>query len=172
MATNINWFVLWVPSSQAVVSESAEKKKSPDIQLSEEKGDEGMGERVELRNKFQINRIEEEEEEGEEKEDAETDRGTKTNSNGTEEKIHSPLVLKEESLELEDMVNRETESLEDIVKRVISERKITNLHIVSSADLQQTQISFSVPFDQVEDLVLKLQNLGKSLFNLREPLLF
>ena len=52
------------------------------------------------------------------------------------------------------------ESLEDIVKRVISERQITNLHIVSSTDRQQTQFSFSVQFDQVEDLVIELQNNG------------
>ena len=52
------------------------------------------------------------------------------------------------------------ESLEDIVKRVISERKITNLHTVSSTDHQQTQFSFSVPFDQVEDLLIDLQNNG------------
>ena len=132
-------------------------------------------ERMEMRNKFQINRIEEEDEEGEEKqmekEDVENNRRTKTNSNGTDEKIHSlsdpesrdgKTIPKVDSLELEDIVNRERESLEDTVKRVISERKITNLHIVSSTDHQQTQISFSVKFDQVEDLVLQLQNLGKS----------
>ena len=52
------------------------------------------------------------------------------------------------------------ESLEDIVKRVISEKKISNLHIVSSSDRQQTQFSFSVQFDLVEDLVIELQNNG------------
>ena len=141
----------------------------------EEEADIGvLRERVEMRNKFKINRIEESDEEGQnikmEREDVEIDLRTKTNR--IEEEINAPLVpetregkkvVKWESLELEDIVNRERESLEDIVKRVISQRKITNLHIVSSNDKQQTQISFSVQFAQVEDLVLELQNHGQSL---------
>ena len=43
MATNINWFVLWVPSGQEVMNENAEKKKST------ENGDGGMRERLEWR---------------------------------------------------------------------------------------------------------------------------
>ena len=91
-----------------------------------------LEEKVEIRNKFKISRIEEEPEEEEEikmeKEDVGTDRKTETSSNGTEGKIHSLLVpeakdgkkcLRWESLELENIVNRERESLEDIVKRVI-----------------------------------------------------
>ena len=69
--------------------------------------------------------------------------------------------LKWESLELEDIVSREREeSLEDIVNRVISDRQISNLHIMSSSDNQQTRVSFSVQFDLVEDLVIELQNNG------------
>ena len=38
--------------------------------------------------------------------------------------------------------------------------KISNLHIVSSTDKQQTQFSFSVQFEEVEDLLIQLQNNG------------
>ena len=34
MATNINWFVLWVPSNQARLREMAERRKSAEIQQS------------------------------------------------------------------------------------------------------------------------------------------
>ena len=55
----------------------------------------------------------------------------------------------------------EWESLEDIVRRVIAQREISSLHtVVSSTDGKQTQFSFCVPFDQVEDLLLELQNNG------------
>ena len=52
------------------------------------------------------------------------------------------------------------EATEDIVKRVIAEKPIGSLHIVNSVDKKQTQISFCVCFDQVEDLLLELQNNG------------
>ena len=50
--------------------------------------------------------------------------------------------------------------MEDIVRRVIAQREISSLHIVSTADKMQTQFSFFVPFDVVEDLILELQNNG------------
>ena len=54
----------------------------------------------------------------------------------------------------------ELETMEDIVKRLLAGRNIRDLHIVSSADSKQTQISFCVGLDQVEDLLLELQRNG------------
>ena len=54
----------------------------------------------------------------------------------------------------------ELETMEDIVKRLLANRNIRDLHIVSSADSKQTQISFCVGLDQVEDLLLELQRNG------------
>ena len=54
----------------------------------------------------------------------------------------------------------ELETMEDIVKRLLAGRNILDLHILSSADCKQTQISFCVCLDQVEDLLLELQRNG------------
>jgi len=54
----------------------------------------------------------------------------------------------------------EWEPLEDIVKKVITNKKTSSPHIVQSADNTQTQISFCVPFEEVENLLLDLQNQG------------
>ena len=173
MATNINWFVIWVPSYQAE-RESKSKSKS--------------------RSKFEITKIGEEEEmtgggvgggDGDGDVDnldleqsVETEQTEESSTQSTpltpeareteEDKETSKLIeeceTKEKRSEMtvtsESDVFLKWESLEDIVKRVISERKITNLHIVSSTDQQQTQFSFSVQFEEVEDLVIDLQNNG------------
>ena len=172
MATNINWFVIWVPSYQAE-RESKSKSKS--------------------RSKFEITKIGEEEEmtgggggggDGDVdnldlEQSVETEQTAESSTQSTpltpearekndEDKENSKLIeeceTKEKRSEMtvtsESDVFLKWESLEDIVKRVISERKITNLHIVSSTDQQQTQFSFSVQFEEVEDLVIDLQNNG------------
>jgi len=54
----------------------------------------------------------------------------------------------------------EWESLEDIVKKVISTKCATSVHIIHSSDNTQTQISFCVAFEEVENLLLDLQNHG------------
>ena len=48
MASNINWFVLWMPSAQAMTGDMAEKKELVDIPANDEK--------VEIRSKFKINK--------------------------------------------------------------------------------------------------------------------
>ena len=54
----------------------------------------------------------------------------------------------------------EWEPMEDITKNVILRRNISSLHIIQSTDKTQTQISFCVPFEDVEKLLLDLQTLG------------
>ena len=54
----------------------------------------------------------------------------------------------------------ELETMEDIVRRVIKDKDIASLHIVSSHDEKQTQFSFSVTLDRVEDILLELQSNG------------
>ena len=54
----------------------------------------------------------------------------------------------------------EWESLEDIVKKVISSKNISSPHTIHNSDNTQTQLSFCVPFEEVENLVLELQNQG------------
>ena len=175
MATNINWFVIWVPSYQAE-RESKSKSKS--------------------RSKFEITKIGEEEDitggggggggdggdggddnlDSEQSVEAEQTEGSITQSTQlspddvekSEDKVTSPLIEESETQEKpsEMTITSESdlflkwESLEDIVKRVLEERKISNLHIVSSTDKQQTQFSFSVQFEEVEDLLIQLQNNG------------
>ena len=67
--------------------------------------------------------------------------------NQTETTVHSKPFL-------------EWEPLEDITKNVILSKNIKSLHIIQSQDKTQTQISFCVPFESVESLLLDLQNLG------------
>ena len=54
----------------------------------------------------------------------------------------------------------ELETMEDIVNRVIKDKDIASLHIVSSHDSKQTQFSFCVSLDRVEDILLELQSNG------------
>ena len=54
----------------------------------------------------------------------------------------------------------ELETMEDIVNRVIKDKDIASLHIVSSHDSKQTQFSFCVTLDRVEDILLELQSNG------------
>ena len=54
----------------------------------------------------------------------------------------------------------ELETMEDIVRRVIKDKDIASLHIVSSDDNKQTQFSFSVTLDRVEDILIELQSNG------------
>ena len=54
----------------------------------------------------------------------------------------------------------ELETMEDIVRRVIKDKDIASLHIVSSDDDKQTQFSFSVTLDRVEDILIELQSNG------------
>ena len=52
------------------------------------------------------------------------------------------------------------ETLEDIVNRVLVNKDVKSLHCVYTSDKKSAQISFCVPFDDVENLLLELQNNG------------
>ena len=205
MATNINWFVIWVPSREAENTERQKTRSRSKTPYSEDV----VGEKGDTGRQFGITKIQEEEEEeeaidgkktmgvGDDKnvpengskfavtkveeenvttttsDDSVSAKGDITDSNqlaGTDDKSDnrekSPLieetVIKEKPSEMTVKSDAflEWESLEDIVTRVIAQREISSLHIVSTADKMQTQFSFCVPFDLVEDLILELQNNG------------
>ena len=211
MASNINWFVIWVPSYQAERSSKSKSKSRSKFEITkigeEEEnnpggggsggglsGSGGSGSVSSVGGGGSVATVgagdggegegggggdtvdQEQNVDQEETEENSTESATAPLS--TTEPQHksdveksddtSPLIEECETTEKpsEMTITSEAElflkweSLEDIVKRVISERKITNLHTVSSTDHQQTQFSFSVPFDQVEDLLIDLQNNG------------
>ena len=204
MATNINWFVIWVPSREAENTERQKTRSRSKTPYSEdvvgEKGDtgrqfeitkiqeEGEEEAIDGKktigvvddknvpengSKFAVTKVEEENVTTTTSDDSVSAKGDITDSNqlaGTDDKSDnrekSPLieetVIKEKPSEMTVKSDAflEWESLEDIVTRVIAQREISSLHIVSSTDKMQTQFSFFVPFDVVEDLILELQNNG------------
>ena len=170
MATNINWFVIWVPSKEAELNEklrrrSQSKTLHKEEVVTEEEGikeDAGTG-------KFAVTKVEEEAVTPDlvesRPEDVPQEKG---NHNKSDDEEGAALIEETETREKpsemtvtdKSEVFLEWESLEDIVRRVIAQREISSLHVVSSTDGKQTQFSFCVPFDQVEDLLLELQNTG------------
>ena len=82
-----------------------------------------------------------------------SNRESENEENGTEsEEEYGEKTIHDAFLELETM--------EDIVNRVIKDKDIASLHIVSSHDSKQTQFSFCVTLDRVEDILLELQSNG------------
>ena len=179
MATNINWFVIWVPSKEAELSEklrSRSQSKTPHREeVVTEDGGDGLDEEEEGikedagNGKFAVTKVEEEAvtpdlaesrpddvplEKGDHKKSDEEEGAALIEETETREKPSEMTVTDKSEVFLE------WESLEDIVRRVITQREISSLHVVSSTDGRQTQFSFCVPFDQVEDLLLELQNNG------------
>ena len=114
MATNVNWFVIWVPSS------STEMRKRRD-----------------------------------------TASELKKNTKSFAEMGESEDILRQDSsshLERETSVVSTTGRFS--VKEDGDSKDIASLHIVSSDDNKQTQFSFSVTLDRVEDILIELQSNG------------
>ena len=200
MATNVNWFVIWVPSS---TTEMRRRRDTAPEEMTRTKtsGGEG-GDENNLRDlssdltrvtsvvsgKFAVTGVKED---GDEKDNGKSLPSRKTSlfdvSKVEEEPVLNGTVLKDaiperrvsssqnttdvtkqdtndkDEVESEDEDEEdllELETMEEIVKRVIKDKNIISLHIISSHDDKQTQISFCVTFDRVEDILLELQSNG------------
>ena len=180
MATNINWFVIWVPSKEAELSEKLRRQSQSKTHHREEVVTEDCGDGLDEEEegikedagngKFAVTKVEEEAVTPDLAEsrpdDVPLEKGDHKKSDDEEgAALIEETEMKEKPSEMtvtdKPEVFLEWESLEDIVRRVIAQREISSLHtVVSSTDGKQTQFSFCVPFDQVEDLLLELQNTG------------
>ena len=205
MATNVNWFVIWVPSS------STEMRKRRDTASELKKNTKSfaeMGESEDILRQDSSSHLEREtsvvsttgrfsvKKDGDSKDIVESAPSRKTslisNKTVTDESEtkqngivnncvehrprpasqHSNDVSNQESIHEEDGSESEgeqktihdafleLETMEDIVRRVIKDKDIASLHIVSSDDDKQTQFSFSVTLDRVEDILIELQSNG------------
>ena len=204
MATNVNWFVIWVPSSSTEMRKRrdtaselkkntksfAEMGESEDILVQDSSSHlERVTSVVSTAGRFAIVK-----KDGDSKDIVESAPSRKTslisNKTVTDESEtkqnglvmncaeprpasqHSNDVSKHESKQEEDGSESEDEektihdafleleTMEDIVRRVIKDKDIASLHIVSSHDDKQTQFSFSVTLDRVEDILIELQSNG------------
>ena len=204
MATNVNWFVIWVPSS---TTEMRRRRDTAPEEMTRTKTAGGKGgnennlrDGEELSSdltrvtsvvsgKFAVTGVKED---GDEKVNGKSLPSRKTSlfdvSKVEEEPVLNGTVLKDaiperrvsssqnttdvtkqdtnndkDEVESEDEDEEdllELETMEEIVKRVIKDKNIISLHIISSHDDKQTQISFCVTFDRVEDILLELQSNG------------
>lgn len=181
MSTNTHWFIIWVPSGH---HEKEARSRSRTVSSTREIiQDTETTTAVKSERPFVVTKINEPLTENlpliQEDEIATSFNESSNQPNvvvNTGENISQIEELKTESqeipkLKVEDEGEKdltvcsdsflEWESLEDIVTKVVTSNKQTDaLHILQSVDKKQTQFSFSVPFEEVENLLIELQNNG------------
>jgi len=170
MASNVNWFVIWVPSVLSEIENNAHRRDTsitPSINL-EQDADEIVTETK----KFKIQEIDKERStSNSDKFEVSKIQESLTTDDNQRGKT-SEIVVADKSENRDEPVTeadggefRKWEPTVEIVKRVIAEKPIKTLHFFDTVDRQQTRISFCVCFDQVEDLLLKLQYNGIGLID-------
>ena len=185
MATNVNWFLIWVPSASSEIAENFRQRRSRSKSQTQQSFDKlpevpEQAEIVTESKKFEITKINEEDgtslvsesrsaqdtisDHGDDDKDNKSDNKNSHKETESDDAVSATTTVTEADIDHNLTQNSDSflkwETMEDIVKRVIAKKPISSLHIVSSNDKKQTQISFCVSFDQVEDLLLELQNNG------------
>jgi uncharacterized hydrophobic protein (TIGR00341 family) len=189
MSTNTHWFYVWVPASQEERKEksrTASSVREIATALAEtDKDENGPGNVIarKLSKPFVVTKIMEEEPLHEKVLSVSSSFDSTANqpniivnpSEGSDLKYQelgdndsTPLIAptltvnedSENDLTVGSEAFLEWESLEDIVKKVIASKNVSSVHIIHNSDNTQTQISFCVPFEDVETLLLELQNQG------------
>ena len=206
MATNVNWFVIWVPSSSTEMRkrrDTASELKKNTKSIAEMEENEDVLRMREDESSSHLTKMTSVVSTGRFAIEVKTDEDSKYNRNSTssrktsllsnktvvdedEEAMTNGIVMNcsepdpstQKSIEASNPEREnddngseseegektdaflELETMEDIVNRVIKDKDIASLHIVSSHDDKQTQFSFCVTLDRVEDILLELQSNG------------